>query len=400
MAILVERVRIQNYKSIGRADVTLDDLTVLVGRNGAGKSNFIDAVAFVAEALSTTLEQAIRARGGMNEVRRRSSGHPTHFGIRLDLCLPDAVAGYGFRIASEKDGGFSVAREKARVQGQPLGTVEFETRRGELVFDADGTVRDVKRSSDHLLLQAVSGRPGFRELFDALTSFSAYNINPAVIREPQRHDQGDRLERHGVNITSVVRRLEREHPERWRRVLDYMRSLVPDLYTVGFKDLGPRETLEFRIREAAQNRNFQFFAANMSDGTLRALGVLVALFQNGRTSRGTSAPRLIAIEEPESTINPGSAALLMDALLEASATDQVLISTHSPDLLDHSELSADRIRHVWAEGGTTLIAPIDEASRTAVREELFTVGELLRAGQLEGDRRRLPASDRQLALFE
>lgn len=399
MAILVERVRINNYKSIARADVTLGDLVVLVGRNGAGKSNFIDAIAFVAEALSTSLEQAMRTRGGINEVRRRSGGHPTHFAIRLDLRLGSMTASYGFRIAAEAKSGFSVAREQARVRGLPGESRSYDVRDGEIVQEPEGSLGSVERSPDRLLLPSVSGRRGFRELFDALTSFATYNINPAVIREPQKHEPGDRLERHGVNLTSVVRRLEREHPERWSRVLDYMKRLIPDLDSVGFQDLGPRETLEFRIRDAAGKRSFRYYAANMSDGTLRALGVLVALFQNGRPGR-PAGPRLIAIEEPESTINPGCAALVMDALLEASSADQVLVSTHSPDLLDHPKLGADRIRHVRASGGTTWIAPIDEASRTVVQQELFTVGELLRAGQLAGDPRTLPASDRQLALFE
>src|SRR5688500_6467134 len=83
----ISRVVLKNYKSIAACDVRLGPLTFLVGPNGSGKSNFLDALRFVADALSTFLDHAIRERGGINEVRRRSSGHPTHFGIRLEFRL-------------------------------------------------------------------------------------------------------------------------------------------------------------------------------------------------------------------------------------------------------------------------------------------------------------------------
>ena len=78
----ITRVVLKNYKSIAACDVRLQPLTFLVGRNGAGKSNFLDALRFVADALNSSLGHAIRDRGGINDVRRRSRGHPNHFGIR------------------------------------------------------------------------------------------------------------------------------------------------------------------------------------------------------------------------------------------------------------------------------------------------------------------------------
>ena len=70
-------VSLKNYKSIGSARVRLAPLTLLVGRNGAGKSNFLDALRLVSDALQSTLDYALRQRGGIGEVRRRSGGHPT-----------------------------------------------------------------------------------------------------------------------------------------------------------------------------------------------------------------------------------------------------------------------------------------------------------------------------------
>ena len=78
-AIFLKRVLLSNYKSIKACSVPLGPLTFLVGQNGAGKSNFLDALRLVSESLNTSLEHALRERGGIKEVRRRSAGHPTHF---------------------------------------------------------------------------------------------------------------------------------------------------------------------------------------------------------------------------------------------------------------------------------------------------------------------------------
>ena len=89
----ITRVALRNYKSIAACDVELQPLTFLVGPNGAGKSNFLDSLRFVADALTFSLDHAIRDRGGINDIRRRSGGHPNHFSIRLDFTLPEGSTG-------------------------------------------------------------------------------------------------------------------------------------------------------------------------------------------------------------------------------------------------------------------------------------------------------------------
>src|SRR3954451_15889090 len=106
----ITRVALENYKSIARCDVSLGALTFLVGRNGSGKSNFLDALRFVADSLRTSLDQAVRSRVSTYDIRRRGSG-PT-FLMLFQLWLPDQlIATYSFSIRASSFGSFDVVAE-------------------------------------------------------------------------------------------------------------------------------------------------------------------------------------------------------------------------------------------------------------------------------------------------
>src|SRR5688572_6256994 len=126
----ITRVRLQNYKSIAGCDLALGPLTFLVGPNGSGKSNFLDALQLVAEAMRTSLDHAIRDRGGVNEVRRRSGGHPTTFGMRLDFRLGDQHGWYAFQISARSGGAFVVKREDCVIVEGASDQHRFEVREG------------------------------------------------------------------------------------------------------------------------------------------------------------------------------------------------------------------------------------------------------------------------------
>ena len=399
MSVLLRQVTLRNYKSIGQCKVDLMGLNVLVGANGTGKSNFIDALRLVSESLSETLEYAIRQRGGIGEVRRRSGGHPSHFAIKLRLQLDkDVNASFAFRIGALPQGAFRVQHEQAHISGDGLDSAYYDVQDGELQKVSAQLRAPPKILEDRLYLSAVSGSPAFRPLFDALSRMGFYNINPAEIRELQPHDRGAILSRSGRNLSSVVKRLRDESPSSLERVEDYLRRIVPGIDGVEHRQLGPRETLEFRQEVQGQKHPWRFYAAAMSDGTLRSLGVLTALFQFAGSGYGPVP--LIAIEEPESTVHPAAAATIMDAIREASRRGQVIATTHSPDLLDHGKLDPRELIAVTKTGGETLLAPVDAASVSAIRDDLYTPGELLRQNQLHPSSAPRDTPLRQSELFE
>lgn len=382
--VFIRKIVLLNYMSIAKCSIQLRALNFLVGQNGAGKSNFLDALRFTSDSLNTSVEHALRDRGGIGEVRRRSAGHPTNFGVRLEWALPSGLHGhYAFVIGARPRGSFEVQRETCTVHsgGLVAPSASYEIRSGQIINCSLSSPPAAVQ--DRLFLVAVSGQPEFRPLYDALISMGLYNFNPDVIRELQSPDPGEVLASDGRNLASVLKRLAEQPSGRIGRVVDMLAKVVPGVTDASHKPVGKKETIEFRQFVAGSKETWRFDAENMSDGTLRALGVLVALFQ--QPSSEDRAVKLVGIEEPETALHPGAASVLRSALLEASNHTQVIVTSHSPDLLDDKSISAEMIASVTSRVGETIIGSVDQASRDSIRDHLFTAGELLRLNQIGTD---------------
>ena len=377
----ITRVALRNYKSIAACDVQLRPLMFLVGPNGAGKSNFLDSLRFVADALNSSLDHAIRNRGGSDDIHCRSGDSPKHFSIRLDFTLSEGSTGrYAFRI-----GDFSRGRYKVQTEECVLWNGQRSTQE-DYFYVENGTV--IKTSAevapaaakDRLYLVNASGLKEFRPVYEAFSGMGFYNLNLDKIKDLQAPDPGDLLTRDGSNLASVFKQLP---PSVKERIKEYLAAIVPSVDKIEARKYGPKEGLVFTQHVTRSEDPQRFLANSMSDGTLRALGILVALFQGNNNPK--KRVLLVGIEEPEGALHPAAAGVLLDALREAAGQTQIIITSHSPDLLDDKELDPESILAVEARDGITVIADIDEAGRSVLRDRLYTAGELLRLNQLQPD---------------
>lgn len=384
----LKRVKIRNYKSIVSCDVELGALTVLVGRNGAGKSNFLDALRFVADAMRKSLAEAIKSRGSINEVCSRREENPKGFEIELEVEISShSRANYGFGVRTKGVYGFEVEWERFEIGikdaiyftfDRSFSRISIEDHKNQvaivpLVFSSDSLFFNKYNASKFSALTAT-------RIFLDGTCF--YDFNVPMMKEPRTYDAGEILQNNGANIASVFGRIERERPEVKNRIIEYLSAIVPGVTDIKRMSLGPYETLEFTQQESGSDSPAVFYPLNMSDGTLRAFGALVAVAQ---LAEGNVPVSLVGIEEPEAALHPAAAGALMDALHEAAVHTQIVVTTHSPDLLDRLDFETDRILVVESRNGETRIGPIDNASRKAIKEHLFSPGELLRMDQLEID---------------
>lgn len=387
----LRRVQIKNYKSLATTVVDLGPFTVLVGPNGSGKSNFVDGLRFVTECLQTSIALALQNRGGINAVRRHSTGHPTHFGFRLVIDLGNGAFGdYSFEIAARPQGRFEVKRERCIVQSGVLARQHrYQVENGQFTQEAPGIRPRIE--PDRLALSVISAVEEFRPVYDFLTSMRFYALAPDQIRQLQEPDAGEVLNRYGSNAAAVLREVQKRKPSNYQRLCRLLSKVVPGTSQAEYLSLGQKETLRFK-QDVGDKAPWNFNALNMSDGTLRVLGILLAVHQ-------TSTPSLIAIEEPEATIHPAALDVVIDILKEGASYSQILITTHSPDVLDSRKIRDDELRLVKSERGTTSVSSVDPLSRDVIREHLYTAGELLRMGQLQPDAEEAERKQRQLRLF-
>ena len=256
----------------------------------------------------------------------------------------------------------------------------FHVAEGEVL---SGPRHATAADATELYLARMSRIEPFDQVFQHLTKMTFCNPNVDRIRELQALDGGQLLKRDGSNLASVLRRLDTEAPE-WKSAVDeYLHAIAPQIVRVEPRGLGPKMTLQFVLQATPNRRDDvtrkrRFLAENMSDGTLRAVAVLVAMLQFGGSGDHAS---LVGIEEPELSLHPGPLGTLTDAALESSESLQILLTTHSVELLDNEELPYDSIFPVEFTAGRSRIGTLDDACVAAIERGDFTVGELLRMGQ-------------------
>lgn len=372
----IRQLILKRYRSIPAERITFDNPTIFVGRNGSGKSNLVSAFAFLAEAMAAPLQAVFDRAGGISAVRNRSSGqsYPPNFGVRVNLGRMNGKVSsgfYAFEVKALRNYGFEVVREQCLVDGEHRSW-----------FDRVGTnftsnVNGVKPSLDaaSLSLPLVGGEASFAPVLRTLAAMRVYAIEPGKLREMQDPDSGTSLRSDGSNATSVLKEIERQSKPDFKRICEILATIVPNTRRVEVKKHGKSLSLEF-TQEWGEKKRLKFEGFSMSDGTLRAIGLLAAVYQR-------PAPSLIAIEEPEATIHPGALESILDLLHHASRHMQVVITTHSPELLDAKWIEDRHLRLVeWGEGATR-VAQLSNATRKALQEHLMGAGELLRANALE-----------------
>ena len=373
-----------NYRSFGHGQVELDNPTFLVGPNGAGKTNLVDALSFLSEAMESPLAAVLKRRGGFEGIaHRQAKGRHTTVAFQLTLReLDQSVfgAGYDLHLRTHRDHGLEVERESCRVTTPDGTTTSFErlaSANHERGFSWEGET-DPPRLAPSTLALPLIGDSRFDPVFDFLSAMRVYSIDPSALRA--NHEQyGNRQPyENGSDTARALRRIKKESPGDWDEICDLLSVAVPGVVEVQARKRQGELALQF-LQKLADGRA-RFDASAMSDGTLRLLGILVAAYQR-------PAPSLLMIEEPEASIHPAALGPILDALRSATKQSQVVVTTHSPDVLDAKWIKDRHLRLVSWEKGATQINRAAPSVKRAMSDQLFGAGELLRSNALHGAER-------------
>jgi predicted ATPase len=377
----ITRIIIKRFRSFPTAALTFDNPLFVVGRNGSGKSNLADVFSFVSEAMASPLQAVFDRRGGIGAVRNRSSGQqsfPPNLGLAFEFGLANGLEGgrFAFEVKALPNYGYHIVREQCLVRKTDGARWWFD-RKGTWNSNVKGLTPALGPSA--LAMPLVGGDERFAPIFRVLGAMRAYSIQPAKLREMQDPDSGVALKPDGSNAASVLQELLRGEGAGASRaeINRILESIVPATNAVSPKKHGNKLSLSFS-QEWGEKKKLTFDAFNMSDGTLRSLGLIMSVFQK-------PSPSLLVIEEPEATIHPGALGAVLDLIRKATKTMQVVVTTHSPELLDAKWITDANLRIVsWQEGASHLLRP-SEATRQAMIQHLMGAGELLRSNALHAE---------------
>lgn len=393
---LIEGFRVQNYRAL--RDVTLGKVsyeqqsepltpfTVVIGKNGVGKSTLFDAFGFVADCLSTDVETACEAkqRGGFERMRSLGTNEPLRFEIYYREAKGERPISYELAINLDTSGRpfveSEVLRQRRRGQkhGRPFPFLRLHHGKGKVwageeAVEVEGAEEDRAQEEVELTdlrqlgiatLGTLKEHPRIKRFRDFLKGWYLSYFHPDSARSIPSAGAQRHLNVHGDNIGNVVQYMEREHKERFQTILDRIAGKIP-----GIETIRTTVTQDKRVLLQFNDGAFDdpFYAAQMSDGTLKIFAYLLLM-------EDPEPPPFICIEEPEN----GLYHRLLDSLAEelrSHATGkknapQVFVTTHQPYFVDALAPS-----EVWVlEKGKGGFSSIRRASDLALVANLVDEG--------------------------
>ena len=270
----LQRLQLDNYRSFRAESVDLDNPTFLVGQNGAGKSNFADAISFLAEAMGSPLSAVFKRRGGFERVvHRRGKTRYRKIGFHLKLRDLDDHARQATYDLTIRPRGYrlEVAHERCTIKGRGGSKTSFcrstladSERRTRWVGDIDPP-----QLSPSTLALALVGDSRFEPVFNFVANMRTYCIDPLTLQSDHEQYGDMELDEDGSNVARVLRQMEKKSPEDWEEICELLASAVPGFAEVHARRRNGELTLEFLLN--LREGRARFDASDMSDGTLRTL---------------------------------------------------------------------------------------------------------------------------------
>ncbi|MGC2257176.1 MAG: AAA family ATPase [Candidatus Sulfotelmatobacter sp.] len=379
--MLVTRLGLKNWRNFRSVDVELGMRVFVAGPNASGKSNLLDVFAFLKDIAKPGggLQNAVTERGGISKLRCLAARQYPDVEIEVDVADNGNTWTYAIGI-----------KQEARGYRQPYLAYERVTKGDRPLLrrpDAEDIKDPLRLTQTHL--EQINANAEFRDLGRFFDSVSYLHLVPQLLRHPEAFSgQGIPGDPYGRSfLERVARTPEGTRKARLRKIEAALRIAVPQLKELtDVKDETGIPHLEavykhWRPRGAKQ-REDQF-----SDGTLRLIGLLWSLIE------GDS---MLLLEEPELSLNSGIVRKLPALMyrIQRQKKRQILISTHSSDLLSDPGIGGEEV---------LLLTPSEEGTKVELASSIEEIRDLLEGGLTVADAalpRTVPSDILQLDLFE
>jgi predicted ATPase len=389
----ITNLKVSNFKSFKDLDLNLGRFNVVIGANASGKSNFVEIFKFLKSVEENSIEDAVSLHGGSNSVLNRGLGSAEP----LRMCATsDRQMKWGDTwsqvTVSETVYGFSL--QFARAQGILIEDDHF-TQKYLLKSDSEAAeagldiivsegkpkvsiappdiearikkylLKDPSSSKFYTHLKDVRGLVEMRRVTALLINtyllgllmeqweglfrrLAVYNIDPRAVKKPHETAGIPRLEENGENLSLVLRQILAD-PEKSRKFHNLLRDTLPFAVEIGTEQyLGT--SILLKLRESYYDD--ALLANLLSDGTVDAAALITALYFEDKD--------VVIIEEPERNIHPRLVSGLVEMMKDASRNKQIIVTTHSPEVVKHAGLENLLLISRDQDGFSTVSRPAEK----------------------------------------
>ena len=348
---MVNKIRIEGYKSFRDSSVDLGNLNLLIGSNGAGKSNFLSLFELLNNAFEQRLVSYVATIGGVDKLLFQ--GRKATEKIDIKLLMNDNS--YEL-ILQEADGKLLVAEEKL---GSNKDVVSINS------YAHETTIKNYNETTLGACIKKY------------LSDIRKFHFHDTGRRSPfasECHVINDAytLYSNGENIASILFRIQREKPILYQRIIKIIQSVAP-YFSDFYFNVSPADTLRLQWRD--KYSEMIYGPNDLSDGTIRFIA-LVTLFMQ------PVLPSVVVIDEPELGLHPVAIQKLAGLMSAASKKGcQIIAATQSADLIGN--FSPENVMTVDQEDGQTIINRLSNEDLGHWLND-YTLGDLWKQNIMKG----------------
>lgn len=356
----IESVTIRGFKSIASIDaLKLENINIVIGANGSGKSNFLEAFSFLSAIQKQNLNNYVSQIGGANRV--------LHFGrkrtekISFGLKFKKGTNIYQVGLSSTDTDQLIVSHERAGYKTENYDSPKW------IDIAPNGTESGMANNREYISTYVNNHLKTWKR-------FHFHDTGPtSPLKQSANLHDNDALRFDGSNLAAFLYLLKERSPSAFEEIEYTIRQMAPFIKNLRLKPMA-LDPNRIRLEWAHQNSDDYFDVSSFSDGTLRFIALATLFLQ-------PNPPGLILIDEPELGLHPFALTLLGSMIRKASLRSQIIVATQSSPLLDDFKpseiLVAERVNEA-----TTFFRPNEDDLKVWLKE--YSLGELWEKNYLGG----------------
>ncbi len=355
----LSKITIRGYKSIAYDNpvtLNLQDVTLLIGANGAGKSNILSFFKLLGFMMNGALQRYVEQEGTSNAL--------LHYGVKATPQLSCELVYHGeqqtntyrFTLAHATEGRLLIDDEKLMSNGEHI-------RNGAEVMSAAHNYRESDLVND-IGERAIRIRENLLQ-----TKFYQFHDSSSSgpLRQASQVDTAHYLQTQATNLAAFLLFLKETYPVEFRKIEEYVRFIVPnfrEFYLVPNKGY-----VSLKWYDTSGN-DYVLTADQFSDGSIRFIALATLLLQPKET-----IARVLILDEPELGLHPMAIDALAHLIEDASLKSQILVSTQSKELIDYFEPQNIAVVEMTEDAHTTTVQQLDNEALSSWLEN-YTLSEL------------------------